>query len=259
MKYSPLTLSGLLTLFLVCELFGLFIIESYARQESSLLASQQEVRAETGFAYFTLGIILVSAVFYMLMKLGRIKLIKAWFYLAIIIAITLSLSAFMPEAIAIMIAIIVLTLKVKEPNVYTHNMAELLIYAGIIILFVGFFDILSVIILLLVISVYDFVSVFITKHMIRMAKTQASLGMFSGLLIKRGEELAMLGGGDVAFSLLFASVIALNLGFGSGILCILGAGFGLFLLMLFGSRGRFYPAMPLISFGSLLGLLISII
>ena len=111
-----------------------------------------------------------------------------------------------------------------------------------------------------------------TKHMISMAKFQFKSKLFAGLSLpyntkevnvdkkvkakKSINRTAILGGGDVAFSLIFSGVILKNFGFISAIISSLTAAIGLFVLFLLAKKKKFYPAMPFVTLGCLAGYLI---
>ena len=99
-----------------------------------------------------------------------------------------------------------------------------------------------------------------SKHMIKLAKFQTKLKTFAGLFIPYAKnKVALLGGGDIAFPLLFAGAVLLQKGLYSSILVIIYSALALTLLFLFGKKKKFYPAMPFISLGCFIGYLISLI
>jgi presenilin-like A22 family membrane protease len=110
---------------------------------------------------------------------------------------------------------------------------------------------------LIIISVYDFIAVRLSKHMIVLAKTQFELNIFTGLKFKVGESSAVLGGGDIAFPLILAGVVLRDFALLPALLVLYGAVIGLTLLILVGEENKFYPAMPFISGGCFLGLVIN--
>jgi presenilin-like A22 family membrane protease len=69
-------------------------------------------------------------------------------------------------------------------------------------------------------------------------------------------SMAILGGGVVVFPIITAGVFMLALGMSYAISVILGALVGLTLLLIFSEKKKFYPAMPFISAGIFLGLLV---
>ncbi|MBS3145707.1 hypothetical protein J4414_02800 [Candidatus Woesearchaeota archaeon] len=113
---------------------------------------------------------------------------------------------------------------------------------------------------MILISIYDMYAVWKSKHMIKLAKFQSKLKTFAGLFIPyEKNKAAILGGGDIAFPLLFAGVVLLEKGLYPSILIIVYSALALFLLFLFGKKKKFYPAMPFISLGCFLGYLVSLI
>ncbi len=65
---------------------------------------------------------------------------------------------------------------------------------------------------------------------------------------------AILGGGDIAFPLLFAGVVFKEIGLWQSLIIPLFALAGLGLLLWYGKQDRFYPAMPFIGAGCFVGL-----
>jgi presenilin-like A22 family membrane protease len=109
-----------------------------------------------------------------------------------------------------------------------------------------------------------------SKHIITLAKFQTKAKVFSGLLIpyqlpkkvknaqkEKGKivhvRMAMLGGGDIGFPLLFAGVVMIKVGFIKSLLIPLFAAIALLLLMAKSSEKKFYPAMPFLTIGCLVG------
>jgi presenilin-like A22 family membrane protease len=152
-------------------------------------------------------------------------------------------------------------------------------YSGLAVLIVPIFDLQWVFIMLIVISIYDMYAVWKSKHMVKMAKFQAKNNLFAGLMIpyeqnkkihlKISKKIkrtkvhnALLGGGDVAFPLIFAGVVMESLikkGFTPQLaffqtitisFLVTGAVIGLFV---FAKKKKFYPAMPFISIACFIG------
>jgi presenilin-like A22 family membrane protease len=188
--------------------------------------------------------------------------------------------------IALGIAIVAAALKVRSRNVLVHNATEPFIYAGMALIFVPLLSVPWALAMLAVISVYDFWAVFKSKHMVTMAKGLQKSQVFAGLSIpynksgkieakyeeekRRGGEsedvaLAGLGGGDIAFPLLFTgtvlqALVATGVPKASAFLLtlILPAVLTvtLVVMLLKASKKKFYPAMPVLSAGCVLGYLL---
>jgi presenilin-like A22 family membrane protease len=121
-----------------------------------------------------------------------------------------------------------------------------------------------------------------SKIMIKMAKYQINkVKTFSGFFIpymskkvrmqlkklKKSQlknkkikvNVAILGGGDVVFPIIAAGVVMLTPGFGLlySLFVIAGAASGLLFLFIYSEKKKFYPAMPFITAGIFVGLLIA--
>jgi presenilin-like A22 family membrane protease len=196
---------------------------------------------------------------------------------------------------AIILAVGLSFIKIFKNNFIIHNLTELLIYPGIATVFVPILNIWSVIVLLLIISAYDMWAVWHSGIMQKMAKYQINnLKVFSGFFVpyvsnkmrmqmkkmkkmrksklkdrKIKVNLAILGGGDVVFPIITSGVIlqtqSVSLPFGlhafvggflPALFVIAGATLGLALLFMFSEKKKFYPAMPFITAGIFLGLIL---
>jgi presenilin-like A22 family membrane protease len=171
-----------------------------------------------------------------------------------------------------------------------------------VIILAPMFTVFWAVLLLVAISIYDAIAVWKLKHMITLATAQAEEKMFAGLLIpytkqkdkegrqsskpiesasvpnaeiktqiklsipkgfKDGEvKSAILGGGDIAFPMIFSGSvmtwlieqgISKNIAFLQVMIISLFAGIALFLLLVYSKKDRFYPAMPFISAGCFIG------
>ena len=72
-------------------------------------------------------------------------------------------------------------------------------------------------------------------------------------------NIAILGGGDVVFPIISAGVMLKTLGIWPAIFVIIGAALGLSYLLFFSKKKKFYPAMPFITAGIFLGMLVGVI
>jgi presenilin-like A22 family membrane protease len=230
-----------------------------------------------------MSILFAVFIFLLLMKLQVVRVLKFWFFLVSFIALSVSFAAFLKPftygtSIALGLGLIIGFLKTFRPTVIFHNLGELFIYPGIAAVLVPLFNIPSMLILFVIISIYDMYAVWHSGFMQRMAKYQIrKVKVFSGLLIPqfitksgfvnpankkytkgKGQKIAvaMLGGGDIVFPMLLAGVL-LHSGFlGMAIASLIGSTVGLTSLILYSEKGKFYPAMPFITLGAFAGLLV---
>ena len=234
-------------------------------------------------AYIIIGVLIGTAFLLILIRFKKVEVWKVWYFLAILMCLSLAFAAFLPDLLAFLLALAITTLKIFKPNVFVHNISEIFLYGGLAAIFVPLLNVLSAVILLLIISGYDMIAVWKSKHMITLAKFQSSAKLFAGLAIgydrkkgaieskipaakldeKKGDvRTAIIGGGDVAFPIIFSGAVLQKLvasGTGFAPAVLLAALIGLFAtaalgILLFKSKpGRFYPAMPFITAGCLVG------
>jgi len=245
------------------------------------------------FGAIIIAFIIAIFLFFFLAKFKIEFILKLWFFVVVVIALSISFFSitgnfdkfvFGIPLIAVLVALPLAIIKIYRRNFLVHNFSELLIYPGIAAVFVPLLNIYTVIGLLVLISIYDMWAVWHTGIMQKMAKYQINkLKIFSGFFVpylskqvrtkikkwkktlKKSElkkkkikiNIAILGGGDIVFPIITAGVMLKTLGLVPAILVILGATLGLASLFLFSKKKKFYPAMPFITGGIIVGIILS--
>ena len=257
MKHSVKITAILVSLFLLAQLIGLYIVNNYPTgRELPYNIERPDFEPKTSFIPIFITITIASIIALLLVRFNAQSLWKIWFLLAVVFTLLIAFSVFMPETIALLVAVVLSVFKIFKRNLFIHNFTELFIYGGLAAIFVPILSILSISILLILISLYDIYAVWKSKHMVKLAKFQAKMKLFAGIFIPYEKKTAILGGGDIGFPLLFAGVILDKIGLLSSIIVILFSTLALLLLLIYSKKGRFYPAMPFISAGCFLGYLV---
>ncbi|MEM4325912.1 MAG: presenilin family intramembrane aspartyl protease [Candidatus Pacearchaeota archaeon] len=295
MKYKIKITLLLLSLFLMTQFIGIYVSKYYLRENVSLPFGLETPKPETSSEYYTLLIsiifsfIIALLLFFLLIKFKIEAIFKIWFFLVTALAITISLNSFFSPLIkyslilSIIFSVILSILKIYRKNFVVHNITEILIYPGIAAIFVSIFNIYTITVLLVLISFYDMWAVWHSGIMQKMAKYQINtLRVFSGffvpyftkgvkdkikkwkLTLKKSElkkkkvkiNVALLGGGDVVFPIITSGVMLKTFGVYSAIFVSLGATLGLAYLFLISEKKKFYPAMPFITIGIFIGILV---
>jgi len=304
MKHSLRIIIWMVIFFFISQVIGLLVVSNYLSVQEvtkiDILTNETYLTNETValdlpnnlerpqfdtslefISYLVIAILLTTMLFLFLIKLKTTVLWKFWFFIAVFLCLTISLAAFMPSIIATILGLFFALWKIFKPNVLVHNLTELFIYGGLAALLVPIpiVNVSTIIIVLVLISIYDAYSVWKSKHMVAMAQFQAKSKVFAGLLIPykksklestapkkgkvmfKGIKTAILGGGDVAFPLLFAGTVMKSMLMDASFMIIflktliipLFTGLALFLLFMKGREDRFYPAMPFLTAGCLVG------
>lgn len=284
----------LLSMFIITQLIGLFVINSYFNQNQSseekieIPFFQEQSSTEYNFLEIVLSLlisfIIALAIFFFLIKKNSTNILRAWFFIVVTVSITIVLNLIfknIPNSIylSIFLSSMFAYSKVYRRNIIVHNLSELLIYPGISVVFVQYLTPASLIFVLIAISIYDLWAVWKSGIMQKMAKYQLdSLKIFSGFMIpqlsksqkemikkyskeekenkKINVRIAILGGGDVVFPIITSGIFLINYGFSSAIFTLVGATLGLSYIFFFGKKEKPYPAMPYITTGIFLGIVL---
>lgn len=261
MKHNTTVTLALVLLFLAAQLIGLVIISKYT--EKSLPFGIERPEFETNFSYVSLiiSILIATGIALIIINLGAMKVWKAWFIFASLYLLTIAMTAFFSELIAFIIALGLVLYRVLRLSLVSQNISELFIYSGIAAIFSPVLSIFGAFVLLFLISIYDMIAVWKTKHMIKLAKFQTKSNMFAGLLIpyNKGKKAAILGGGDIGFPMIFAGTVLVKYSIYHALITVLITAFALLLLLLFSKKNKFYPAMPFISAGCFAGFFLSLL
>ena len=293
MKHGLKIISFLMLLFLTSQIAGLYLlnlsIESIHETSEGIdviysepITGRPELEGQASFNYIIIMVFIGTALLLLLIRFRLFKIWKAWFFLAIWGALSISFSVVMGDTAASIIALLLAYLKTYRGNAIIHNLTEIFIYPGIAIMISPIFNVYWAIMLLIAISIYDMIAVWKSKHMVKLAKAQSENKMFSGLMIpyvnkEKKQEVklkmsknitkgkttsAILGGGDIAFPMIFAGSVMTSLiesgaskeiAFFKVLIISLFSGIALFGLFLKSQKGKFYPAMPFITAGCFIG------
>ncbi len=305
MKHNTQITIILITMFVITQLIGLFVIGFYNNENNKIPFGMEppEMQQETSPIWILISFTIAISLFFVLIKIKAKKFIRAWFFVVTIIAIGLTLNVVLSKLslgynsltmlysslILIIIALPLAYYKIFKRSFLIHNFTELLIYPGIASVFVPLLGVLGIIILLLAISLYDFWAVWKSKLMQKMAKYQINeLKIFGGFFVpytglkdrrkikeikqkyknkktmekqfkksKIKVNLAILGGGDIIFPIITAGVFYKFYGLLPALIITLASTIALLSLFIAARKGKFYPAMPFITIGIYLGMILS--
>jgi presenilin-like A22 family membrane protease len=320
MKHNLKITFILLAMFVLTQFIGIYVIKSdpfhIEKEINGTIESvpnpalswiqPPEVEKESDFSKYLGSIIfafiIAISLLFLLTKFNAEFILKAWFFVVVMIALMISFIAIFPTikyaaTMALIIALPLAFIKIYEKNFLVHNLTELFIYPGIAAVFVPILNIWTIIVLLIIISIYDMWAVWHSGIMQKMAKYQINkLKIFSGFFVpyvskkmklkiekmkksmKKSElkkkrikiNIAILGGGDVIFPIIIAGVMLktgiIGLPFGlkpftggviPALFIIAGATIGLSYLFFFAEKKKFYPAMPFITAGIFAGIILS--
>lgn len=212
-------------------------------------------------------------------------LFRTIFYLALFAGTQVIFQIWINQQASILIAAVVVLTRYFFPNALMHNIAIIAAITGISINLGMNTGVNQAILILIAISVYDWLAVYVTGHMVKMLKDTISTGTIFAMIIpsnirdmmrtvssisqekneaiKSGlkSEFVYLGGGDLAFPMIMV-IAALRVGLSSAIFTAIGALFGLLALnIIFAMQKEKKPmaALPPLAAFSILGFIASLI
>jgi presenilin-like A22 family membrane protease len=304
MKHTLKATAFLVLFFFIAQVVGLLIINQYIDHPKTIethkveykplpynLERPQVENESTSFIYIMIAVIIGTLLVLMLVKLNKGMIWKVWFFITIWLTLSIAFAAFMNNYIAAALGLAVALFKILRPNIILQNLSEIFVYGGLASIFVPILNVFAAFMLLIVISVYDYIAVNKTGHMVELARFQSKSQVFAGLFIpyerkekangyeikikkagqtsakqhgnekSKSQSVAVLGGGDIGFALIFAGVAMKTLmlkeavlsGFLKSLIIPIAASVALTYLLFKGQKNKFYPAMPVISIGCFAG------
>lgn len=233
-------------------------------------------KPEISLGNFLLYFLIITALMLLFLKFAKRNApFQIFFILALFIGIQTVFGAILSGSLPTVLAIIFILLRIFSPTVLVHNLTVMLAIAGASAALGLSIGPLVAAVLLSILSVYDIIAVYKTKHMVKMAKEMAQRGALFAFVIpekisdirahiggvKPGEEkFFMLGGGDVALPLLLV-ISTVPQGIKQSLIVAAFAFLGfLFTYILFSSQKvrRPMPALPPIALATILGYIVTL-
>ncbi len=228
--------------------------------------------AEIGVFQFLVSFLIATLLMLLFLKISKGKfMFEIFFSGAIVFGAQGPLGIVFVKFTAFLGAIAIVALRFIYPRILTQNIAIIIGIAGISASLGMSVKPLMVLIILILLSIYDIIAVYKTRHMIKLFKEMAKRGAVLALVVPKSfslwfnkfeiikpenkNEFIFLGTGDLALPIFFA-ISALSLGIRFFLLIIFGAviGFAVNHLIFINQKERKpIPALPAIAFFSILG------
>ena len=196
MKHTVKVTAAIIVFFFLAQVIGLLIVNQYIDHKKTAetntivykplpynIERPQVENQSTSFVYIIVSILIGTGILLLIAKTNKPLLWKILFFFSVSVTLSIAFSAFINFTIAGIIAIVISFLRLYRPNVILHNLSEIFIYGGLAAIMVNIFNLFGVFMLLIAISVYDYIAVFRTKHMVKLAEFQSESKVFAGLFI----------------------------------------------------------------------------
>lgn len=235
-----------------------------------------------GAMKFTLTDLIILLIFFVaIFFLSRYKKVAHFSFKFFLILIVFSgsqvvLGTFLPSPWDLIVAVIFALIFSRGGNVLIHNLGIIIGIAGIAAVFGLSISVEFGLLLLVALSLYDIVAVYVTKHMVTMARNMIEGGAIFGFLIPfefkgffydreqaragLGEKFMILGSGDIGLPLIFISSLV-KISLLSAVITAAFSLLGLFLthiLFVNQAQKRAMAALPPIATMTIIGYLVSL-
>jgi len=242
-------------IFILSAFLALAAIPKY--EEAGMVVFENPSDVSNSLLYF--GLILAFTAF-ILLAVKYSAFLKAVIYLVTFISMFYVLSPFL-GIFSLILSLIVIILLIVKPHWLVVNFSALTLSAGIAAIFGISLEPLPVIILLSILAIYDFISVYRTKHMIRLAESVTAINAPMLFVIPKKDGNAYMGVGDVVMpnilvvsAQFFSSSPQLAFFKIPALFALLGGFLGLMVLLyLVEKKGGAHPGLPFVNFGAIAG------
>jgi presenilin-like A22 family membrane protease len=224
---------------------------------------------------FIIAFFLATAILFLLIKLFRGRFIfELIFSLAIFGGIWFLANLFFSNGIAILLASALTLVRLLVPYIFLQNLIMIFGIAGIASTLGSTTSWQTILLILLILSLYDIIAVYETKHMVTMFKGLLERGVIFALIVptklkllfahlreaRPGEGFFFLGTGDLALPSIFvvsAFVAHPLLGLGSALGSVMGL--ALTNIIFIRENRRPMPALPPITLGTVFGFFVAFV
>jgi len=237
-------------IFIIVQALGLFIAQSLVAQDvhATIINDNPEDPANTlGLIVYILVFTVVLLIAIKFLKKKSYWFLKAFELLAIWGASLIVFSIFFGDLPGLLLSLAIVALRLLLPDsMIVRNIAAMLAVIGAGALIGVSLGIIPIILFVIALSIYDFIAVFKTKHMVSIAKAVVNKNLAFTIAMPTKEHKFELGTGDLVIPLVFASA-ALSSSFYASIFVLAGSLAGLLWTMDYSSKnlGKPLPALPL--------------
>ena len=258
--------------FLLTQGFGLMLYAMYLEKPRTAAVAQNVIISTP--LYFLIAFILLSLIFYLIItKIKGSAIVKSIFYLAMLEGIFLFFYSFLSLNIALAIAIAFLLIYLRYQTILFHNILLLLALSALGMVLATQFTLVSGAVMMVLLMIYDYISVKKTKQMVAMFKGLVEKKVYFGMLfpfvikdyfsdlrdINLADGYFFLGTGDLALPLIIIINVS-RYGLAKAIIVAVCAALSLILVQVYYLAKNIrqpLPGLVPLTIGSFVGLAIS--
>ena len=273
----------LISIFLVTQLLGLYVGGKFLNliKSGEVQPIFENPAQPSNSIFMIIYILVITGVFIFVVRYVK-GIIRGFEAFAVFFSSLIAFELIIPIDIWILsvgffLALGLTAWKVLRPSILNQNIAVIFSIAGAGAVLGASLGLVPVLIFVVLLSIYDFISVFVTKHMVYIAKEIVKSPMAFTIAIpsKFGRNMKViqgskkskskfhvfqLGGGDIAIPLVFSVSVLSSFNLAHALFTTLGSLISLAGLFLYVMKkpGKPLPALPWIASGTILFFIISL-
>ncbi len=252
-------IAKLVLLFVITQAIGLIVAVDIIKQINAGTIEQPSIITENpndieNALGLIVYIILFTAVILIIIRFVKGGLLfKAFEALAVFASSWIVFTVFIPDFAFIFAVLLVLLRSIIRENIWLRNFSSTVSVAGVGAIIGVSLGLLPILVFIILLSIYDIIAVFGTKHMVVMAKAMTKQNLSFTYALPSKKHQFELGTGDMVIPLAF-SVSVLHQNFALGFpnyfvtpsLILIGSLVGLILTLEYANRniGKALPALP---------------
>ncbi len=243
----------LLTIFVISQALGLIVANNLIKLGVKSMPITGDMNNPLEAIYLIGMILLMTTIILIIIKYKKQKKLL-WFVegMAIFATTTIVFSSFLPsdDFIVLILALIILAYRYTHTqNILFRNFVSIIAIAGAGAIIGVSLGVIVVLLFITMLSIYDFIAVFKTKHMVELGKSVVKQNLAFTVAMPTKKHGFELGNGDLIIPLVLASSIMANGFFNNNflvaILCLIGSLIGLITSIYVVSTKKIpLPALP---------------
>ncbi|MCD6479012.1 MAG: hypothetical protein J7L44_03965 [Candidatus Diapherotrites archaeon] len=201
-------LAQLFALFLITQLLGLAVANVLIKEEvKAVILTDNPEDIENALALFAY-ILIATAVLLVLITFVKVRGIAMLFeFFALFATATLVFAALVPRVAFLFIFTLIALRLLLRRSILIKNIASCVAVAGAGSLIGVSLGVMPAALFLAILSVYDYIAVFKTKHMVRLGRAIARENIAFTFSLPTKEKVYQLGTGDLVMPLVFATAV----------------------------------------------------
>ena len=267
------TFFALLSIFVIVQVIGLYCGYQYLQliKTGEIEGAFENPESVSNSIMLFVYILLMTGVLILIIRFRK-SLLRVFEAMAVFFSSWIAFDFLIPYWLigenipwGLVLALALTAWKMLKPTILNQNVALIFALSGAGAIIGGSLGILPIIVFLMILSIYDFISVFWTKHMVYLAKaiTERPMAFTAAvpLKTKKVNHVFQLGGGDLVMPLILSVSVLGRFGLYQAALTTLGALVALAILFAYVLKhpGQALPALPPVSAGACLGLVAGVL